>query len=239
MRSSRSSRTRNITLNDASISDGTLRGHYAGFVSRLLAFAIDLVIILLVQMVVLVGLQLTLSMFGLNDIVREAFSEVGGQTTVWGTVLRWVTLFVQGVAFFGIYLIFFWTILGKTIGQAFLGLLVIGTKGQDVTFWMAVRRAIGYYLSFLPLAAGFLWILADDRRQGWHDKLAGTVVIYEWNARLGRRLLQQSAREDAAIESMLHPVLPDEAVELSSSASQTNMSSLPVHQTGRPASGGN
>jgi uncharacterized RDD family membrane protein YckC len=35
----------------------------------------------------------------------------------------------------------------------------------------------------IPLFLGFFWILIDDRRQGWHDKIAGTCVVYTWHAR--------------------------------------------------------
>ena len=40
-----------------------------------------------------------------------------------------------------------------------------------------IIRYLGYFISFLPLGLGFLWIAFDKRKQGWHDKLAGTVVI--------------------------------------------------------------
>ena len=40
-----------------------------------------------------------------------------------------------------------------------------------------IIRYLGYFISFLPLGLGFLWIAFDERKQGWHDKLAGTVVI--------------------------------------------------------------
>jgi glyoxylase-like metal-dependent hydrolase (beta-lactamase superfamily II) len=38
-------------------------------------------------------------------------------------------------------------------------------------------RYLGYYVSTLPLMLGFLWIAFDPRKQGWHDKMAGTVVV--------------------------------------------------------------
>ncbi len=38
-------------------------------------------------------------------------------------------------------------------------------------------RYLGYFASTIPLCLGFLWIAFDKRKQGWHDKLAGTVVI--------------------------------------------------------------
>jgi uncharacterized RDD family membrane protein YckC len=40
-----------------------------------------------------------------------------------------------------------------------------------------VARYLGYYVSTLVIGLGFLWIAFDARKQGWHDKIAGTVVI--------------------------------------------------------------
>ena len=40
-----------------------------------------------------------------------------------------------------------------------------------------IGRYLGYYVSILPLGFGFLWIAFDKRKQAWHDKLAGTVVV--------------------------------------------------------------
>ncbi len=178
-----------------------MRGQYAGFVSRFIAYAIDLAIVVVAQFTILFGIQIALSLFGLTNIVDQAFSSADA-TTVWGTVLRWVVLFVGGLAFFGVYLVFCWSIFDKTIGQALLGLLVVRTDGGHITVWVAIKRAIGYYISFVALLAGYFWVLIDDRRQGWHDKLAGTLVIYDWDARLGRRLLEIEAREAAGLDEI-------------------------------------
>jgi len=42
-----------------------------------------------------------------------------------------------------------------------------------------VGRYFAYLVSTLPLCLGLLWIAVDKRKQGWHDKLAGTVVVYD------------------------------------------------------------
>ena len=47
----------------------------------------------------------------------------------------------------------------------------------------AAARLFGYLVCVLSLGLGFLWVLVDSRRQGWHDKLANTVVVYAWEAR--------------------------------------------------------
>jgi uncharacterized RDD family membrane protein YckC len=54
---------------------------------------------------------------------------------------------------------------------------VVRTDGSPVTWGRAVLRYLGFIVSAIPLSLGFLWIAIDGRRQGWHDKLAGTYVI--------------------------------------------------------------
>jgi uncharacterized RDD family membrane protein YckC len=92
---------------------------------------------------------------------------------------------VVAVVTAGIYYLFFWTLAGQTPGKMLLGLRIVSLDGSHLTLWQALRRFIGYFLSALPLYAGYWWVLIDNRRQGWHDKLAGTVVVYIWDARLG------------------------------------------------------
>jgi uncharacterized RDD family membrane protein YckC len=85
--------------------------------------------------------------------------------------------------FFGfVYFIFFWVMSGYTPGQGLLGLRVIHTDGRPhLNLGRAVLRFIGLWIAALPLFLGFIWILFDNHRQGWHDKIARTYVIYTWD----------------------------------------------------------
>ena len=56
---------------------------------------------------------------------------------------------------------------------------VVRTDGKRLKFGNALRRSLGYIVSGI-LFLGYLWILFDNRRQGFHDKLAGTMVVYSW-----------------------------------------------------------
>jgi uncharacterized RDD family membrane protein YckC len=58
----------------------------------------------------------------------------------------------------------------------------VTTQGRRVPIWRAVLRLAGYVISFATLFLGFLWIVVDNHRQGLHDKIAGTYVIYSWDA---------------------------------------------------------
>jgi uncharacterized RDD family membrane protein YckC len=50
------------------------------------------------------------------------------------------------------------------------------TGGKPSTRQFIIRY-LGYYVSMIPLMLGILWVGFDARKQGWHDKMAGTVVV--------------------------------------------------------------
>jgi uncharacterized RDD family membrane protein YckC len=66
---------------------------------------------------------------------------------------------------------------------------VVTIEGRRLTVWRAIIRFIGYIIAALPFFLGFVWILVDNRRQGWHDKIAGTYVAYIWAAKPDERFL--------------------------------------------------
>ena len=72
---------------------------------------------------------------------------------------------------------FEWLWRGQTVGKRIMGLRVMRTNGNRVKFWPSVKRLFGMIIS-LPLFWGYLIVLIDNRRQAFHDKLAGTIVIY-------------------------------------------------------------
>ena len=66
-----------------------------------------------------------------------------------------------------------------TPGKLLLGCQVVDAESfEPVTVKQAVIRYLGYFVSMLPLMLGFLWIAWDPRKQGFHDKLAKTVVLF-------------------------------------------------------------
>ncbi len=71
-----------------------------------------------------------------------------------------------------------WLICAATPGKMAVSAKIVDAKtGQRPKPRQFIIRYLGYYLSALPLGLGFLWVAIDSRKQGWHDKLAGTVVI--------------------------------------------------------------
>lgn len=86
-----------------------------------------------------------------------------------------------GVIGFALGLAYQWYFLtrhgGQTPGKMALHLRVVRTDGGALTGGDAALRYLGYGLNWLAFGLGWVWALLDERRQGWHDKLARTVVV--------------------------------------------------------------
>ncbi|CAN5151581.1 RDD family protein [soil metagenome] len=74
--------------------------------------------------------------------------------------------------------IVFWLTKQATPGKMVFGAKVVDARtGGPLSVGQSIGRYLGYYVAMLPFFLGFFWIGFDARKQGWHDKLAGTVVI--------------------------------------------------------------
>jgi uncharacterized RDD family membrane protein YckC len=75
-------------------------------------------------------------------------------------------------------IVVFWIYRQATPGKIAISARIVDarTGGRPSTRQLIVRY-LGYYVSMLPLMAGIVWVAFDPRKQGWHDKLAGTVVV--------------------------------------------------------------
>lgn len=74
--------------------------------------------------------------------------------------------------------ILFWVYRQATPGKIAIGARIVDAKsGEKPSTAQCVVRYAGYYVAMLPLMVGILWVAFDPRKQGWHDKLAGTVVV--------------------------------------------------------------
>ncbi|MBY6185700.1 RDD family protein [Marinobacter hydrocarbonoclasticus] len=72
----------------------------------------------------------------------------------------------------------FWSYKSATPGKMILKLTIVDAKtGGKPSTGQLVMRYLGYYVSTIPLLLGLIWVGFDKRKQGWHDKLAGTVVV--------------------------------------------------------------
>ncbi|MDQ7084304.1 MAG: RDD family protein [Sulfurovum sp.] len=77
-----------------------------------------------------------------------------------------------------IVVIIFWVYKSATPGKMALKLTIVDAKtGKNASTGQLIGRYLGYYVSIIPLCLGIIWVGIDKRKQGWHDKLAGTVVL--------------------------------------------------------------
>ncbi|HYM14440.1 MAG TPA: RDD family protein [Dehalococcoidia bacterium] len=78
-----------------------------------------------------------------------------------------------------VYTVGLWWATGSTLGKAVMGLKVISADGYEtIDGATAVLRYVGYIVSAIPLYLGFLWVAVDGSKQGWHDKIARTLVVH-------------------------------------------------------------
>jgi len=106
-------------------------------------------------------------------------------TLVYGRTYWTSTAFLQGPADFlinwllpAIAVVVFWIYRQATPGKIAIGARIVDAEsGGRPSPRQLIVRYLGYYVSMLPLMAGIVWVAFDPRKQGWHDKLAGTVVV--------------------------------------------------------------
>jgi uncharacterized RDD family membrane protein YckC len=148
---------------------------YGGFWRRLFAFLIDKVILYFVSLILfLIGL-LALGLRGdMMDRVLAAHADLTHGMGVFALLYLAASL-LAGMTYFT----WFHGMGGRTPGKMLLGLRVIQASGEPMTPGIAFLRWVGYLISGAVLCLGFLWIAFDGRKQGWHDKIAATLVIRE------------------------------------------------------------
>lgn len=150
---------------------------YAGFWVRAWATAIDTALLLAVI------LPLLLWIYGLEYLDPEAPKGIRGPMDLLiGYVLPVAAVLV------------FWKYKSATPGKMLFSAKIVDARtGGKPSSGQLLIRYFAYVVSTLPLMLGFFWIAFDRRKQAWHDKLAGTVVVRE----KGRR--ENAMRQSAAI----------------------------------------
>jgi len=149
----------------------SLQGKYSGFASRFVAFAVD------------IGIGLGVFMLALAAI-NWAAKVLTGKDITWNKGDIWVIIAYAVWQF--IYFAYSWAASGRTAGMALFGIRVVRDDGAYASGRQAVVRTLALPLSFLLLGLGFLGILLGDRRRALHDVIAGTAVVYSWDARAAR-----------------------------------------------------
>ena len=143
-----------------------MQGRRAGVISRLLADAIDLVVVL----ASLAGIYLAIA--AVRFLVRpRAFTWPELSALNLGT-LGWILLIA--------YLTIGWASTGRTFGKTVLGLRVVDAEGGRLRLWRAFARAV----SCAAFPIGLFWCVLSHRNASVQDLLVRTTVVYDWEVRL-------------------------------------------------------
>jgi uncharacterized RDD family membrane protein YckC len=142
------------------------QGRRAGLVSRLLATAIDLVVVVFL----LIGLLILGA--GIRALFTGTFELEIASGELRGPLATVILL---------AYLAYGWGLNGRTVGKVMMGLRAVGRDGSDLSPWRGFWRAV-LYLIFLP---GILWALVSKRNASLQDLVLRTAVVYDWGHHSG------------------------------------------------------
>lgn len=131
---------------------------FAGFLFRLIGYIIDTILITLLALVIAFGSAIIWSLE--NEAVLEVAYTASGLITL-------------------VYVIAFWAMAGGTPGKLMLGMRIVGPDGSvnGIGWGRAILRLFASLLSAIPCYLGYVWIIIDRDKQGWHDKIARTWVV--------------------------------------------------------------
>lgn len=88
-----------------------------------------------------------------------------------------------------------WWLFQGTPGKLLLGCRIVDARSGDrPRFPQLLVRLLAYAIAAAPAGLGLLWVLWDRRRQGWHDKLARTLVVSDDDANKSLRQLSAELR---------------------------------------------
>jgi uncharacterized RDD family membrane protein YckC len=149
---------------------------FAGFWRRLVAFMIDSTIVTII-FVVLFVIAVLAFFFGAMSADNNAWINNLANPKGFSSVLLLIMVFY--IAINTVYFTYFHGATGRTPGKMLLGLQVYSANGTPISFGTAFLRAVGYLVSSLlgTIPIGCIWAAFDKKKQAWHDKIAGTVVI--------------------------------------------------------------
>ncbi len=134
---------------------------YAGFWVRVAASLIDSLLIMVIAFPLL-GL-----IYGWEYFESTDMGIVAGPADF---LITWVVPAIAAV--------WFWMRKEATPGKMALSLRVLDAEsGKSLSLGQGVGRYLGYFVAMIPLGLGLIWVGFDGKKQGWHDKLAKTVVV--------------------------------------------------------------
>ena len=158
---------------------------YVGFWVRTAAALLDSLLILMIILPVTIftsgwsSFELWGDLFRattVEDLIRllQSAETVAEEPGVFGGTLGFLISWVLPA----LAVVVFWIARQATPGKmVFSAVIVDATTGKVPSGGQMLGRYLGYFIALLPFGLGILWVGLDQRKQGWHDKLAGTVVV--------------------------------------------------------------
>jgi len=149
---------------------------FGGFWRRSMAFFIDKAILFFISLLILfVGLLALWIGFPARyqDILPGGLAQL--------SITFLIAYIFMAALLHMLYFTYFHGTNGQTPGKMIFGLQVVQSTGEGMTLGIAFLRWVGYFASTVVFYIGFIWIAIDGKKQGWHDKIAGTVVIRKEN----------------------------------------------------------
>jgi uncharacterized RDD family membrane protein YckC len=132
---------------------------YAGFWIRTSAAIIDTLLLMFITFPVLIGIY-GMAYFESTDMITGAWD------------------FFVSYVFPAIAVIVFWVYKSATPGKIITKIKIVDAgSGEKPSLGQCIGRYFAYYISIIPLMLGIFWVGFDKKKQGWHDKLAGTYVV--------------------------------------------------------------
>jgi len=170
-----------VTGNRAeAVARASLQGDYSGAVSRLAAFGLDVVLSYFLFTLALAAINFSVSIVVGHPV---HYSRSGS-----------VVVFAVSVVWEFVYFAYCWATTGKTPGMVILGIRVVRADGAHAEPWRAVVRTLILPISIVFFFVSLPLILLQRAHQAPHDLVAGTAVVYAWDARAAKwRLLARAS----------------------------------------------
>jgi uncharacterized RDD family membrane protein YckC len=152
-------------------------GHYAGIATRLVAYVIDLTLVIGIYAFAVAGIAFVIGLVTRFEISFSVQLQVSATLSfvLWSLVYMWYTL----------------ATFDRTPGMALMGLRIARGDGSRLGVWRALARVVLLpMLSLVTLGLGELGVVFGRRRRALWDVVAGSVIVYDWEARPARAIMR-------------------------------------------------
>lgn len=162
---------------------------YAGFWRRFGAQMVDGILVLVIIAAA------SAMLLGTTGFEPEALANPqANPIPMWFTVLQFVVPILL--------ISYFWKKFRATPGKMLFRCEVVDVNTHEaISLGKGVLRNLAYYVSMIPLFLGYFWVIWDPKKQGFHDKIAKTVVLVKHPSPYSKNDESQKSIEELVEES--------------------------------------